>query len=75
MDDFDDDILEKKKIPKKRMHDSDDEDEDVGSVKKKHRVQNFDNFLDNEAVDDDIDDDDPNISLSKSNFSFILILW
>eukprot|EP00112_Aurelia_sp_Birch-Aquarium-sp1_P022414 Seg631.2 transcript_id=Seg631.2/GoldUCD/mRNA.D3Y31 product="WD repeat and HMG-box DNA-binding protein 1" protein_id=Seg631.2/GoldUCD/D3Y31 len=51
--------------PRKRAYQSDDDDDDglpVGSAHKKHRVQNMDNFLDDEADDDD--DDDPEISIN-----------
>ena len=54
---------------RKRAYQSDEDDDDddglpVGSAHKKHRVQNMDNFLDDEADDDD-DDDDPEISISE----------
>ncbi len=51
---------------KKRTLDYDDDDDDIpiGSAHKKHRVQNFENFLDDEADDDD--EEDANISLGKS---------
>ena len=62
-----------KENTKKRSFQIDDDDDDdepaIGSAHKKHRVQNLDNFLDDEAEDDDDDDDDEydenNISLGK----------
>ena len=62
-------VTEKSRKRSFRIGDDDDDDDDngvpVSSISKKHRVQNFDNFLDDEAEDED--EDDANISLSKND--------
>lgn len=51
----------------KRRADAMDLDEDIANVttSKKHRVNNMDNFLDDEADEDEDEINDNNISLSK----------
>ena len=55
------------KKAKKRVIENNDypdyDDNVLSSAKKRHRVNNLDNFLDDD--ENDSDDDDPNISLSK----------
>jgi len=80
-DDDDEDILGTSRAKqRKRSHvhepdDADEEDEDMinGSAKKRTRVNNMDNFLDDEAGEDDDhdDDDDPNISLNLLKEGFL----
>lgn len=54
------------KKSKKRVLDDDDEDDVPVTATKKHRLNNADSFLNDEAeYDDDADVDDTNISLSK----------